>query len=122
MSQVVEGLDSILRMPNGCFEQTSSTTYPNVLVLDYLRVTNQAAPEVQLKAEQYINTGYQRLTTFEVPGGGFSLFGRVPADRMLTAYGLQEFGDMRRVHPIDEAMIQRAAEWLLGQQQPDGSW
>jgi uncharacterized protein YfaS (alpha-2-macroglobulin family) len=122
MSQVVEGLDSILRMPNGCFEQTSSTTYPNVLVLDYLRATNQAAPEVQLKAEQYINTGYQRLTTFEVPGGGFSLFGRVPADRMLTAYGLQEFGDMRRVHPIDEAMIQRAAEWLLSQQQPDGSW
>jgi uncharacterized protein YfaS (alpha-2-macroglobulin family) len=122
MSQVVEGLDSILRMPNGCFEQTSSTTYPNVLVLDYLRATNQVAPEVQLKAEQYINTGYQRLTTFEVPGGGFSLFGRVPADRMLTAYGLQEFGDMRRVHPIDEAMIQRAAEWLLSQQQPDGSW
>ena len=37
MSQVVEGLDSILRMPNGCFEQTSSTTYPNVLVLDYLQ-------------------------------------------------------------------------------------
>jgi len=26
MSQIVEGLDSILRMPNGCFEQTSSTT------------------------------------------------------------------------------------------------
>jgi uncharacterized protein YfaS (alpha-2-macroglobulin family) len=122
MSQVLEGLDSILRMPNGCFEQTSSTTYPNVLVLDYLRATNQAAPEVQLKAAQYINIGYQRLTTFEVPGGGFSLFGRVPADRMLTAYGLQEFGDMRRVHPIDEAMIQRAAEWLLNQQQPDGSW
>ena len=37
LSQVVEGLDSILRMPYGCFEQTSSTTYPNVLVLDYLQ-------------------------------------------------------------------------------------
>jgi uncharacterized protein YfaS (alpha-2-macroglobulin family) len=34
-SQVVEGLDGMLRMPSGCFEQTSSTTYPNVLVLDY---------------------------------------------------------------------------------------
>ncbi len=122
LSQIVEGLDSILRMPNGCFEQTSSTTYPNVLVLDYLRETNQAAPEVQLKAEQYINTGYQRLTTFEVPGGGFSLWGKVPPDRMLTAYGLQEFGDMRRVHEIDEALVQRAAEWLLNQQNPDGSW
>ncbi|CAG0927124.1 hypothetical protein TFLX_00368 [Thermoflexales bacterium] len=122
LSQIVEGLDSILRLPDGCFEQTSSTTYPNVLVLDYLRETQQAVPDVQLKAEQYINTGYQRLTTFEVPGGGFSLWGQVPPDRMLTAYGLQEFADMRRVHAIDEALVQRAAEWLLSQQTPDGSW
>ncbi|HTP06769.1 MAG TPA: MG2 domain-containing protein, partial [Anaerolineae bacterium] len=122
VSQVVEGLDSILRMPNGCFEQTSSSAYPNALVLDYLQQTKQASPEVQMKAEEYINLGYQRLTTFEVPGGGFSLFGRDPADRMLTAYGLQEFSDMRRVHDVDPALIQRAAEWLLSQQQTDGSW
>jgi hypothetical protein len=32
-SQVIEGLDSLLLMPSGCFEQTSSTTYPNVLVM-----------------------------------------------------------------------------------------
>ena len=122
LSQVVEGLNALLRMPYGCFEQTSSTTYPNVLVLDYLESTGQAAPEAQLKAEQYINLGYQRLTTFEVAGGGFSLFGENPPDRMLTAYGLMEFSDMARVHPIDQAMIDRAAHWLLSQQQGDGSW
>ncbi|MBA3534595.1 MAG: hypothetical protein H0T73_21975 [Ardenticatenales bacterium] len=122
LSQVVEGLDSMLRMPSGCFEQTSSTTYPNVLVLDYLRTTGQAAPEAEFKAEEYINLGYQRLTTFEVDGGGFSLFGDAPADRMLTAYGLQEFADMSRVHDVDPALLQRAAEWLLSQQQSDGSW
>lgn len=122
VSQVVEGLDSILRMPFGCFEQTSSTTYPNVLVLDYLATTGQTSPEVQFKAEEYINLGYQRLTTFEVAGGGFSLFGDPPADRMLTAYGLQEFTDMSRVHNIDQDIIERAAEWLLSQQSSDGSW
>ncbi|HER34409.1 MAG TPA: hypothetical protein ENO19_02950, partial [Halothiobacillaceae bacterium] len=122
LSQVVEGLDALLRMPFGCFEQTSSTTYPNVLVLDYLKSTGQTSPEVQMKAEQYINLGYQRLTTFEVAGGGFSLFGSPPADRMLTAYGLMEFSDMSRVHPVDEAILDRAAGWLLGQQDGDGSW
>ncbi|MBN1429316.1 MAG: hypothetical protein JXB07_13160 [Anaerolineae bacterium] len=122
MSQIVEGLDSILRMPYGCFEQTTSATYPNVLVLDYLKTTNQASPESQMKAEEYINLGYQRLTTFEVDGGGFSLFGDAPADRMLTAYGLQEFSDMSRVHDVDQAIISRAAEWLMGQQESDGSW
>lgn len=122
LSQVVEGLDALLRLPYGCFEQTSSTTYPNVLVMDYLKSTNQAAPEAQMKAEQYINLGYQRLTTFEVPGGGFSLFGENPPDRMLTAYGLMEFSDMARVHPVDEALVDRAAQWLLSQQKGDGSW
>jgi hypothetical protein len=123
LSQVVEGLDSLLRMPFGCFEQTSSTTYPNVLVLDYLRSTGQAAPEVELKAEQYINLGYQRLTTFEVQSsGGFSLFGDAPADRMLTAYGLQEFADMSRVAHVDADIIARAGDWLLSQQAADGSW
>ncbi len=122
LSQVVEGLDSILRMPNGCFEQTSSTTYPNVLVLDYLRSTNQVSPESEMKAEEYINLGYQRLTTFEVQGGGFSLFGDAPADRMLTAYGLQEFSDMASVYDVDPDFIERAADWLLNQQASDGSW
>jgi uncharacterized protein YfaS (alpha-2-macroglobulin family) len=123
ISQVVEGLDSILRMPYGCFEQTTSATYPNVLVLDYLKNSGQSSPEVQFKAEEYINLGYQRLVTFEVAGsGGFSLFGDAPADRMLTAYGLQEFADMRHVHPVDEALLSRAANWLLSEQAQDGSW
>ena len=122
LSQVVEGLEALLRMPSGCFEQTSSTTYPNVLVLDYLKNTDQTSPEVQMKAEQYVNLGYQRLTTFEVPGGGFSLFGNPPADRMLTAYGLMEFTDMSRIHQVDQAMIDRAAQWLLSEQNGDGSW
>ena len=122
MSQIVEGLDAILRMPYGCFEQTSSTTYPNVLALDYMKTTGKATPEIQMKAESYINTGYQRLAGFEVSGGGFSLFGDAPADRMLTAYGLQEFHDMSRVSAVDPALIDRAAQWLLGQQDADGAW
>ncbi len=122
VSQVVEGLDSILRMPNGCFEQTSSSTYPNVLVLDYLKSSGQISPEVQFKAEDYINIGYQRLTTFEVRGGGFSLFGDEPAVVLLTAYGLQEFYDMSQVYNVDPALISRTAEWLLAQQNGDGSW
>lgn len=97
-------------------------TYPNVLVLDYLKSTSQATPEVQMQAEQFIAQGYQRLLTFEVPGGGFSLFGDPPAQLMLTAYGLMEFSDMSRVYYVDPDLIRRTAEWLMGQQQGDGSW
>ncbi|HIQ06095.1 MAG TPA: hypothetical protein EYH31_10500 [Anaerolineae bacterium] len=122
VSQVVEGLEGMLRMPMGCFEQTSSLTYPNVLVLDYLKRTDQLVPEVQLKAEEYIALGYQRLLTFEVPGHGFSLFGNPPANVVLSSYGLMEFSDMARVHEVDPDLIERTARWLMDQQQSNGTW
>jgi hypothetical protein len=97
-------------------------TFPNVLVLNYLKQTKQIAPEIQMKAENYIALGYQRLLTFEVQGGGFSLFGRPPASVMLSAKGLLEFSDMAKVYPVDPALIQRTRQWLLAQQKPDGTW
>src|SRR5262249_10302884 len=53
-SQLIEGLDGIFRLPSGCFEQTSSSTYPNVLALDYLRRTRQVNQELEKKATHYI--------------------------------------------------------------------
>lgn len=122
LSQVVEGMDSILHLPFGCFEQTSSTTYPNVLALNYMKRTGKLSPEIRARAEGYISTGYQRLLTFEVPGGGFSWFGRAPANKILTAYGLMEFYDMSKVSDVDPRLIARTRNWLIAQQQPDGSW
>jgi A-macroglobulin TED domain/Alpha-2-macroglobulin family/MG2 domain/Carboxypeptidase regulatory-like domain/A-macroglobulin receptor binding domain/Alpha-2-macroglobulin bait region domain len=122
LSQVIEGMDGILRMPGGCFEQTSSSTYPNVLALDYMKRTKKLMPEVHAKAEGYIANGYQRLLTFEVPGGGFSWFGNPPANKILTAYGLMEFHDMSKVNEVDPSLIQRTQQWLSSQQQADGSW
>jgi hypothetical protein len=122
LSQVIEGMDSILSMPGGCFEQTSSSTYPNVLALDYMKRTKKLTPEVHAKAEGYIANGYQRLLTFEVPDGGFSWFGQAPANKILTAYGLMEFNDMSKVSDVDPKLIERTRDWLARQQQPDGSW
>jgi len=121
-SQLVEGLDGMLRMPYGCFEQTSSTTYPNVLIADYLKKSRAGSPPMLAKAEQFIHLGYQRLLTFEVRGGGFDWYGRGPANVWLTAYGLQEFHDMAKVHAVDPNLIDRTQRWLLDQQARDGSW
>ncbi|MAF12104.1 hypothetical protein CMK11_16795, partial [Candidatus Poribacteria bacterium] len=121
-SQIVEGLDAILQMPSGCFEQTSSSTYPNILALQYMRATGQNTPDVQMKAQQYIGLGYQRLLSFEVDGGGYEWFGNAPANTVLTAYGLLEFHDMAGVHEVDPAVIARTQQFLLRRQTPDGSW
>ncbi|MEZ8220358.1 Alpha-2-macroglobulin family N-terminal region [Candidatus Fervidibacteria bacterium JGI MDM2 JNZ-1-D12] len=121
-SQVIDGLENLLRMPFGCFEQTSSITYPNVLILRYLKRTGKAQPETEMKARHFITIGYQRLLTFEVEGGGFSWFGNPPAHKVLTAYGLLEFADMSKVHDVDPNLIARTINWLISKQNPDGSW
>ena len=122
MSQVIEGIDGLLRMPGGCMEQTSSTAYPNILVVDYLKTSRAATPELMARAEQYLSVGYQRLLTFERPGGGFDWWGSGPPLIWLSAYGLNEFSDMACVYPIDRGVIDRTRAWLLSQRAPDGTW
>jgi uncharacterized protein YfaS (alpha-2-macroglobulin family) len=121
-SQLVEGTEGILRMPGGCFEQTSSSAYPNVLVIDYIKRNRLAAGETLAKSEAYLNAGYQRLLTFERPGGGFDWWGSGEPLVWLSAYGLMEFSDMAKVWPVDQGIIQRTQNWLLGQMEQGGTW
>jgi hypothetical protein len=123
-SQAVQGLDNMLQVPSGCFEQTTSTTWPDVLVSRYLEQNHQTTPELQLKADSLISAGYQRLLTFEHSSGGFSWFGEQDpqANVSVTAFGVMEFADMAKVHDVDPAMIERTQRWLAQQQASDGSW
>ncbi len=95
-------------------------TYPNVLVMGYLKATGQLTPETAMKLKHAIHLGYQRLLTFETPDGGFDWYGRSPGKTILTAYGLLEITAMSKVHDVDPAWIARIAKWLLAQQMPDG--
>ena len=124
MSQVIEGMENIFRMPFGCFEQTSSILYPNILALRYMQQNNIDNPTLTQTALEYISSGYQRLLTFEVRGekGGFSLFGDAPAETVLTAYGLMQLKDLTSVYTIDERVLDRMSEFLFNNQNNDGSF
>ncbi len=114
MNEFLAGLDGILKQPHGCFEQVSSSTYPNILALQLLRESGKANPEIEQKAIVYIKDGYKRLIGYEVQGGGFDWFGRKPASVGLTAYGVLEFQEMRNVYAeVDQKMIDRTIDWLL---------
>lgn len=122
LSQLTDGLDGLLKMPFGCFEQTTSITYPNVLILNFLRKGEKRKPEIEIQALQYIATGYQRLLSYETPQGGFSWWGNAPGNKLLTAYGLMEFSDMKKVFDVDEKIIERTVQWFLKQQENTGAW
>lgn len=124
MAQVVEGLEGMLRFPDGCFEQISSSLYPNILVLKYLKDNNLSNPEIEKNAYEYIEKGFQKILTYEVGNrsGSFSLYGHEPAELVLTAYGLMEFTDLSKVYPVDEDLLERMREYIYSQQKADGSF
>ena len=122
-AEAVGGTETMLKEPNGCFEQTTSTAWPNTLVVNYLTVTGQMTPELEETSHALVTRGYQRLLTFESPTGGFNWWGDSdPGNRVLSAIMLWHLKDMESIIEIDEAVRDRTLAWLVDQQQADGHW
>jgi TonB-dependent SusC/RagA subfamily outer membrane receptor len=123
IGDVMDGIESMLREPHGCFEQTSSSTYPNIMVLKYLQENGKSNIELEEKALNYIQKGYQRLISFETEIGGFEWFGKTPPHETLTAYGILEFTEMKEVFSgVDQRMIDRTVKWLLNRRNGKGGF
>lgn len=119
LSDLMSGVESILSEPYGCFEQTSSSTYPNIIALQYLKEQSTTDPVVEKRALDLIEKGYKKLISFETSEKGYEWFGSTPPHEALTAYGLMEFKEMEQVYArVDEHMVQRTTRWLL--QRKDG--
>ncbi len=89
-----------------------------------MKDTEQSTPEIEMKALQYVNVGYQRILTFECASGGFNWWeGDNPGNPILSALAVQMLSDTKQVYPaVDEKVIERAVQYLEKIQQGDGSW
>ena len=131
LGETLAGLEGMLREPHGCFEQTSSISYPNLLVLRLLKSSGHANPEIESKARDLLVQGYKRLAGFEcmdTKAGfkrGFEWFGASDQQHEgLTAYGLLQFTGMREVgiEGIDPNLISRTREYLLSKRDGQGGF
>lgn len=122
LDDILKGMERMLRQPSGCFEQVSSSNYPNLLVLDLLRSTGQIRPDVEQRATQFLKDGYQKLTAYECKKGGFDWYGREPGHEGLTAYGILQFKDMEQVFEVDKKLISRTLDWLESRRDGKGGW
>ncbi|HOG46860.1 MAG TPA: alpha-2-macroglobulin family protein [Anaerolineae bacterium] len=124
LTQAIDGLEGLIRMPFGCGEQNMILFAPNVFVARYLRETNQMKPEVMTKAESMMMTGYQRELIYRRGDGSFSAFGESDAEGSLwlTAFVLKTFAQARELIYIDDAMLASAKAWVVQHQKSDGSF
>jgi A-macroglobulin complement component/alpha-2-macroglobulin family protein/alpha-2-macroglobulin-like protein len=122
LADLLSGVESILQEPHGCFEQTTATNYPNTMALQYLQQNQLANPEVTRRAKQFLDRGYQKLTSFECQQRGYEWFGQDPGHEALSAFGLMQFHDMAEVMPVDTEMINRTRAWLLARRNGQGGF
>ena len=129
LADLQKGLEGLMREPGGCFEQTSTSNYPNLLILDYLKSSDQAKPELAQRAKEMLDRGYAKLVAFECPDSandqnrhGFEWFGQMDQQHQaLTAYGLLQFKDLAKAYPgkVDPELIKRTQQYLLEPAEPE---
>ena len=118
-SHVTESVEGLLQRPYGCGEQTISSTYPNLMILKFIKNDGKLVQ----KAQKYLKKGYERLIGYQVEGGGFSYWGgKDTPDVALTAYALRFLNDAKEFIEVDETIVANARDWLIKQQRTDGSW
>lgn len=123
VGDLLTGVEGILQEPHGCFEQTSMSTWPNTMVLDYLKSTDSKDEKVINKATDLLKRGYDRLVTFETKDKGYEWFGASPGHEGLTAYGIMQFTDMKNTGAsVDEKMLKRTTEWLMNSKDGKGGF
>lgn len=122
LANMQEALNALLRQPYGCFEQTSSTTYPLVMAQQYFTSHQGVDPATIKKASDLLAEGYKKLIGFECKEKGYEWFGGDPGHEALTAYGLLEFTEMSRLMPVDSKMLQRTRHWLLARRDGKGGF
>jgi len=122
LANLTQALERLIREPCGCFEQTSSTTYPLTMAQQYFLSHQGVDPDLVRRSKEKLQRGYERLTGFECKDHGYEWFGASPGHEALTAYGILQFTDMTQVREVDQAMLKRTRAWLLKQRDGQGGF
>jgi uncharacterized protein YfaS (alpha-2-macroglobulin family) len=124
LAHVAESVEGLLKRPYGCGEQTTSSTYPNLLILKIEKEFGKTLdPKIKTQARAFLEEGYARLLNYQTASGGFSYWGKTDTPNVaLTAYVLRFLTDAKDFIEVDETVIESAQKWLLTQQNADGSW
>ena len=126
-AHVLHAMKAVLERPYGCGEQTISSTYPSLLYLELLKAShaeNATNDPVAVEAQTYLQLGYDRLSDYFDASGGLTYWGGRDhnPDPALTAYGIEFLSEAAPYIAVDHNRVANAINWLLANQQADGTW
>ena len=130
MAHVIESVQGIVSRPAGCAEQVASTTLASLRALRILQKAGQDDPAkpgnpnavVARHAREYVREGYEKLLSYRESDGGFSYWGKGGSNLAVTGHVLRTLTDSKAFTEVDQKVVDGARDFIIKQQQPDGSW
>lgn len=122
LANLTGALERMILDPCGCFEQTSSTSYPLTMAQQYFLSHSNVDPKLVETSREKLDAGYKRLLSYWCPDRGYEWFGENPGHEALTAFGILHFTDMAQVKDVDKNMISTTRAWLMKQKDGKGGF
>jgi len=123
MAPALENVGNLVRLPTGCGEQNMVGLVPNIYLLQYLEGTKQSEPELEKKAKEFMEIGYNRQQKYNHPNGAYSIWGDKgdkDGSTWLTAFVVKSFSEAAPYIVVDTALVQRSVNWLMEGQMENG--
>lgn len=111
-----EAVEAMVREPGGCFEQTTSAHWPNVMALRLFESARRPFdPALVARTRAFVEKGAARLATFQNADGGFAMYVGGASQPWLTAYAVVQLHES----DLDPAVLARAIRWLKAHRDPE---
>lgn len=121
MGLILSNLDQQIKVPAGSALHTLFELSSNILLLDYLVLTEQLTPVLKMKALLYLQRFYQELLMFRNVDGSFMENPRNPQQSLwLTANIIKFLRSGRRYLKIDDEIFLEALAYISSEQGSDG--
>ncbi|CAI8769353.1 TonB-dependent receptor plug domain-containing protein [Chryseobacterium sp. IT-36CA2] len=118
--KLFEDLEQLKREPYGCFEQLSSTVYPNIFILDYLKSTKKINTATENLVIKNLKKGFQKMLSYKNKDGGIGYFSSEESDVALSTFALLEFTELKKYVNPDAKIIQGLSSFILSRKSGNG--
>ncbi|MDR3023569.1 TonB-dependent receptor plug domain-containing protein [Chryseobacterium sp.] len=118
--QMFADIDQLKREPYGCFEQLSSTVYPNIFILDYLKSSKKIDAATENQIIKSLKKGFHKMLSHKNKDGGFGYFSSEESDVALSAFALLEFTDLKKYVNPDAKLFQGLSSFILSKKNANG--
>lgn len=118
--QMFDNLEQLKKEPYGCFEQLSSTVYPNIFILDYLKSGRKIDTSTENLVVKNMKKGFQKMLSYKNKDGGFGYFNSEESDVAVSAFALLEFTDLKKYVNPDVKLIQGLSSFILSKKNGNG--